>query len=90
MKPIIPLIRKDAFDDPAWVFELKDDGFRGLADTLNRRIVSRNRNRLKRFEGLLESLPEMARSSPWMKLVGQSLMISCSAGVPRPTSRSMF
>jgi len=58
MKPIIPLIRKDAFDDPAWVFELKYDGFRGLVDTLNRRILSRNRNRLKRFDCLLETLPK--------------------------------
>jgi len=34
MEPIIPIIRRDPFDDPAWAFELKLDGFRGLADTI--------------------------------------------------------
>jgi hypothetical protein len=29
---IIPIVRRDAFNDPAWLFDLKLDGFRGLAD----------------------------------------------------------
>src|SRR5262249_13514956 len=58
MNPIIPLIHKDPFDDPAYLFELKYDGFRGLADTINSRILSKNRNRMKRFERLLETLPK--------------------------------
>jgi len=33
------------------------DGFRGLADTLNGRILSKNSNRMKRFESILENLP---------------------------------
>jgi ATP-dependent DNA ligase len=35
MTPIIPVIRREPFDDPAWLFEFKLDGFRGLADTVN-------------------------------------------------------
>jgi hypothetical protein len=34
MDLIIPIKRKEPFDDPAYLFELKLDGFRGLADTI--------------------------------------------------------
>jgi bifunctional non-homologous end joining protein LigD len=54
---IIPTVRRDAFDDPAWLFDLKLDGFRGLADTIASRMLSKNGNQLKRFEPLLEALP---------------------------------
>jgi bifunctional non-homologous end joining protein LigD len=55
--PIIPAIRHDPFDHPAWLFDLKLDGFRGLADTIAGRMLSKNGNRLKRFEALLDTLP---------------------------------
>jgi bifunctional non-homologous end joining protein LigD len=54
---IIPIVRRDAFDDPAGLFDLKLDGFRGLADTIAGRMLSKNGNQLKRFEPLLEMLP---------------------------------
>ncbi len=57
MQPIIPIRRKDPFDDPAWLFELKLDGFRGLADTVNGRMLSKNGNRLRRIQRLLDALP---------------------------------
>jgi hypothetical protein len=57
VSPIIPVVRRDAFDDPAWLFDLKIDGFRGLADTIAGRMLSKNGNQLKRFEPLLETLP---------------------------------
>jgi bifunctional non-homologous end joining protein LigD len=57
MKPIIPIRRKEPFDDDGWLFELKLDGFRGLADTIQGRMLSKNGNRMRRFERLLESLP---------------------------------
>src|SRR5262249_55561922 len=41
--PIIPRLRKEPFDDPAWTFEPKLDGFRGIADTIHGRTLSRNR-----------------------------------------------
>jgi bifunctional non-homologous end joining protein LigD len=56
--PIIPRLRKEPFDDPAWTFEPKLDGFRGIADTIHGRILSRNRNRFSRFDHLLDSLPD--------------------------------
>jgi bifunctional non-homologous end joining protein LigD len=55
MQPIIPVPRKEPFDDPEWVFELKLDGFRGIAD--GRRMLSKNGNRLARFDRLLAELP---------------------------------
>ena len=57
ISPIIPVLRKDPFDDPAYLFELKFDDFRGLADSIQGRMLSKNGNPLRRFEGLLDALP---------------------------------
>src|SRR5260370_21280673 len=48
----------EPFDDPAFLFELKYDGFRGIADTIRGRMLSKGKNRMNRFEGLLQILPE--------------------------------
>jgi bifunctional non-homologous end joining protein LigD len=58
MNPIIPVVRKEPFDDPGWAFELKLDGFRCIADTLHGRLLSKQQNRMKRLEALLETLPQ--------------------------------
>jgi bifunctional non-homologous end joining protein LigD len=55
--PIIPTRRAEAFDDPAWCFELKFDGFRCIAETIDLRLISKQQNRMKRFEPLLGTLP---------------------------------
>ena len=55
-QPIIPR-REYPFDDPAWGFELKLDGLRCIADTIELRLISKQRNRMKRFERLLDALP---------------------------------
>jgi ATP-dependent DNA ligase len=54
VQPIIPTWRKEPFDDPEWVFDLKYDGFRGRCylDRGRCRFISRNGNVLRRFEGL--------------------------------------
>jgi bifunctional non-homologous end joining protein LigD len=57
MDLIIPTKRSEPFDDPAYLFDLKLDGFRGLADAIQRRMLSKNGNRLKRFEPLLDAVP---------------------------------
>jgi bifunctional non-homologous end joining protein LigD len=57
MNPIIPTRRADAFDDPAFLFEIKLDGFRAIADTIAGTLLSKNSNALKRFASLLEILP---------------------------------
>jgi len=58
MKPIIPVVRREPFDDPGWAFELKLDGFRGMADTTEGRLLSKQGNRMKRFEPMLDTLPQ--------------------------------
>jgi bifunctional non-homologous end joining protein LigD len=55
--PIVPAARREPFDDPAWTFELKFDGFRALADTTTGWMLSRRGNRMHRFEALLAQLP---------------------------------
>src|SRR6266516_3304903 len=67
MQPIIPVVRTEPFDDPGWLFELKLDGFRGLADTVNGSMLLKNGNRMPNklqdvtkqdIRGLLTSLPD--------------------------------
>jgi ATP-dependent DNA ligase len=48
MQPIIPIRRADTFDDPAYLFEIKLDGYRALADTIAGQFISKNGNRLRR------------------------------------------
>ncbi len=57
MDPVIPIRRPEPFDDPAWIFELKYDGFRGIADTVRGRVFSKRGKHLRRFDALLSALP---------------------------------
>jgi ATP-dependent DNA ligase len=55
---INPTQRPEPFDHADWVFEAKFDGFRAAADTVRGRLISRNGNRMKRFEAVLDLLPK--------------------------------
>src|SRR5215469_11488304 len=52
--PLILKRRKDPFDNPDWLFDLKYDGFRALLeiDGNGARLLSRNRNRFKHLDTL--------------------------------------
>ena len=68
LPPIIPakLARSlEPFDDPAWLFELKHDGFRSLAyvEDGRCRLVSRRRNQYKSFEVLRSALEGLRAQS---------------------------
>jgi bifunctional non-homologous end joining protein LigD len=54
ISPIMPVHRRDIFDSPDWVYEVKHDGFRALAYLQQRqcRFVSRRGNEMKRFDDL--------------------------------------
>lgn len=54
LRPLRPVRRQEPFDDPDWVFELKYDGFRGLAyvGVAEPRLVSRNRHHFVEFAPL--------------------------------------
>jgi bifunctional non-homologous end joining protein LigD len=49
------------FDHPEWIFELKHDGFRGMAYVSDGRcqLVSRNGNAFRRFNPLCENLAKL-------------------------------
>jgi bifunctional non-homologous end joining protein LigD len=58
IQPIIPTVRPQAFNDRAWLFEPKYDGFRGLF-YLTRQgcaMLSKRGNSFKRFRELCDSL----------------------------------
>ena len=60
---INPIRRAEPFDHSDWVFEAKFDGFRAAADTVRGRLISRNGNRMKRFEPVRSiSCPRAASS----------------------------
>jgi bifunctional non-homologous end joining protein LigD len=54
VQPIIPARRKEPFDDPEWLFDVKYDGFRALCyvEPGRCRLVSRNGNEFRRFDRL--------------------------------------
>jgi bifunctional non-homologous end joining protein LigD len=55
---INPVPRPEPFDHADWLFELKFDGFRAAADTVHGRLMPRNGDRLRRYEGVLDLLPK--------------------------------
>jgi bifunctional non-homologous end joining protein LigD len=54
-------VRRDPFDHPDWIYELKYDGFRALAhiDSGSCQLVSRRANVYKSFPGLCSSLAQL-------------------------------
>jgi bifunctional non-homologous end joining protein LigD len=53
-EPILLTPRRDPFDDPAWLFEPKHDGYRGLPYVIRKgcHFLSKRGNVLKRFQEL--------------------------------------
>jgi bifunctional non-homologous end joining protein LigD len=72
---INPVRRAEPFDHPDWVFEVKFDGFRAAADTVRGQLISRNGNRMRRFEEVLSLLP------PGLVLDGELVVLN-DAGRP--------
>lgn len=58
IQPIIPVLRPHAFSDPAWLFEPKYDGFRGVLylTRTSCTLFSKRGNAMTRFRGLAEQL----------------------------------
>jgi len=54
IEPIVPVPREDPFDDPAWLFEPKYDGFRGVLHIARREcwFTSKSGNVLTQFRDL--------------------------------------
>jgi bifunctional non-homologous end joining protein LigD len=60
IEPLRPTRRRDAFDDPNWLFELKYDGFRALLyiERGNVRFMSRNGKHMRRFDELAGTIAQ--------------------------------
>src|SRR5215831_13940977 len=54
IQPIAPTWRKEPFDDSAWLFDMKYDGYRALCYLEPRRnqLISRKNNVMTRFDEL--------------------------------------
>jgi len=63
ISPIIPVRRRDLFENTEWIYELKHDGFRALAYVAEGRcrLISRRGNEMKRFADLAVSRKRLAR-----------------------------
>ena len=61
ISPLILRRLRQPFDHPEWIFELKHDGFRGMANVSHGRceLVSRNGNVFRRFNPLSEALGKL-------------------------------
>jgi bifunctional non-homologous end joining protein LigD len=59
--PLTLTRKREPFDHPEWIFELKHDGFRSLAyvSHKNCQLVSRNNNLFQRFRPLCEALGKL-------------------------------
>src|SRR3954468_13153476 len=60
VRPIAPVLRRDPFNRPAWLFEPKYDGFRGMLYLTRTRCAfySKRGNRMKRFAELAAMVAE--------------------------------
>src|SRR4051812_43408759 len=56
--PIVPVLRRQPFNDPAWLFEPKYDGFRGMLYLTRHAcsLYSKRGNRMTRFHQLAEQV----------------------------------
>ena len=65
VRPLVLKRRATAFDNAAWLFDLKYDGFRALLeiDGGEARLVSRNRNRFRHLDPLAAALAKRLKVS---------------------------
>jgi len=58
VQPLVPIARPLPFNDPAWLFEPKYDGFRGILylTRTSCTLYSKRGNRMTRFQGLADQL----------------------------------
>jgi bifunctional non-homologous end joining protein LigD len=58
ISPIIPVLAREPFDHPEWVFELKYDGFRSLAyiEQSSIKLISKNNSPFTRFKELKQGI----------------------------------
>jgi bifunctional non-homologous end joining protein LigD len=83
--PVIAKTRDQPFDDPGYLFEMKYDGFRGMAYVergRDCRIFSRNKNLFSQFQALCRAIAA--------ELNVQSAIFDGEVIAPDPTGRPIF
>jgi bifunctional non-homologous end joining protein LigD len=82
IRPMLAQSRSEAFDDPNWVFEIKWDGFRAIAevDGSNVRLYSRkNISLAKRFPAIVDSLKRLGHQA----VLDGEIVVLDQAGKPQ-------
>src|ERR1700746_1212356 len=84
VRPIIPTWRKEPFDDPDWLLDLKYDGFRGLFHLPRGRgrFISRNSNILILFEALADQLAAILKIDEGAIIDGE-VIVADETGSPQ-------
>lgn len=62
VKPMLATLTNEAFDDANWVYEIKFDGYRAIADINNGKVTLHSRNLLSfntKFKPIVEALEEL-------------------------------
>lgn len=62
IKPMLATLYKEPFDDPDWLFEVKWDGYRAIAETRQGKVSFYTRNSIpleRRFPEIVESLQKL-------------------------------
>jgi bifunctional non-homologous end joining protein LigD len=66
VKPMLATSSQDPFDDPDWIFEIKLDGYRSIAELRDGKVELYSRNNIsfnKRFPGIVASLETLRREA---------------------------
>lgn len=66
IQPMLASSTKEPFDDPDWLFEIKLDGYRCIAELEKESVLIYSRNKLsfnQRFPGVVEALQGMGREA---------------------------
>ncbi len=76
IKPMLASPDTPAFDDPDWLFEIKWDGYRAVAETGGKQVKLYSRNGLSFAEGYPAITEELARIKPKMVLDGEVVALN--------------
>lgn len=84
VQPIILTVRAEAFNDSAWLFEPKYDGFRGLLHVNGEtgHFISKRGNRMKRFQTLADQLRPKVKARNAV-LDGEIVCLDRDTGIPQ-------
>lgn len=94
LRPMLAETDREAFDDPAWIYEVKWDGFRLLAFVQDGRVELLSRN-LHLFTALFRPIADSLRSFPAHLIFdGEAVMLDKRGrpglrGPPNTTARKL-